>query len=366
MSEIVDIAYKFGAGRYFQGEGILEKYLGNELKKIGNKAYIVGGPTALSISLERIEKSLNQSDIPFIVKEYNGYCSYTSAEKVLSEIKSNNCDVIIGVGGGRIMDFSKLCGEQANIPVVTIPTSIATCAAYTTLSVLYDDNGKTVGNFYLRKEVAAVFIDAGIMVTQPVRLVAAGVMDALAKYIEIKNGHAEVKSDKFDIDLMTAAVLAEHTYKQILTLLPSALAGLQRGEYTDDFRKLIFLCVPTTGIISGISKGFGQSAIGHELYYQLRTNFTKQALSYLHGEVVAIGLLAQLYYNETPEMVEVFATYMRDMGMPTTLNEIGVEGTNDNIDLLYKNMCESPFVENNERKRTLFKEALELIIKPKG
>ena len=88
---------------------------------------------------------------------------------------------------------------------------------------------------------------------------------------------------------------------------------------------IIFLCIPVTGMIRGISKGFGQSAIAHEMYYQLRTNFTKEALNYLHGEVVAIGLLTQLYYNQTPEHVEKFKNIMIDMNMPVTLNEIGIQ-----------------------------------------
>ena len=362
MSEMVDVAYKFGAGRYFQGENILEQHLGEEVAKIGKKAYIIGGPTALSLAQERICRSLKEAGLSGLVKEYTGYCCYSAAEKVRLEAAATGCDLIIGVGGGRIMDFAKLCGAQANLPVVTIPTSMATCAAYTTLSVLYDESGKTVGNFYLRKEVSAVFIDGALMASQPVRLAAAGVMDALAKFIEIKNGHAEVKSDSFDIDLLTAAVLAEHTYDQILELLPAALEGLRKGLYTEALRKLIFLCIPVTGMISGISKGFGQSAIGHELYYQLRTNFTKEALSYLHGEVVAIGLLAQLHYNGTPEQVAPFAAQMREMGMPTTLRQIGVEPTEANRRLLYENMCASPFVGDSEEKRALFSEALERIL----
>lgn len=362
MSEIVDVAYKFGAGRYFQGGNVLEKHLGEEVAKIGKKAYIIGGPTALSLAQERISRSLETAGIPCLVKEYSGYCCYSEAEKVRVEAAATGCDVIIGVGGGRIMDFAKLCGAQADLPVVTVPTSMATCAAYTTLSVLYDETGKTVGNFYLRKEVAAVFIDAALMSSQPVRLAAAGVMDALAKFIEIKNGHAEVKSDSFDIDLLTAAVLAEHTYDQILELMPTALEGLRLGVYTEALRKLIFLCIPVTGIISGISKGFGQSAIGHELYYQLRTNFTKEALSYLHGEVVAIGLLAQLHYNGTPEQVDAFKKKMQDMGMPVSLSEIGIEASEANFALLYENMCASPFVGDSEEKRALFSEALERIL----
>lgn len=363
MSEIVDVAYKFGGGRYFQGENVLE-LVGEELKRFGTKAYIIGGPTALSLTRPRLLKSLEEAGFGYHIKEYSGFCCYSEATKVREEIAALGCDVIVGVGGGRIMDFCKLCGDYTKLPVVTVPTSMATCAAYTTLSVIYDESGKTVGNYYLRTEVSAIFIDAAIMATQPVRLVAAGVMDALAKYIEIKNGHKEVESDSFAIDLMTAAVLAKHTYDQILQNWEPACAAIEKGDYTDAVKNIVFLCIPVTGMISGISKGFGQSALGHELYYQLRTNFTREALSYLHGEVVAIGLLTQLHYNGTPELVPVFRRIMQDMHMPVTLDAIGVAATKENFARLYDRMILSPFVEDSPEKRALFREALQVILSP--
>lgn len=361
MSEIVDVAYKFGGGRYFQGKNVLE-LIGEELKRFGSKAYIVGGPTALSIAKNRITKSLEYAGLEYFIKEYSGFCCYSEAEKAKEEIKSNGCNVIIGVGGGRIMDFCKLCGDYAKLPVITVPTSMSTCAAYTTLSVIYDETGKTVGNYYLRTEVSAIFIDDDIMANQPIRLVAAGVMDALAKHIEIKNGHKEVDSENFEIDLMTAAVLAQHTYNKILDNWKQACDSIRKNTYSDAVKNLVFLCIPVTGMISGISKGFGQSAIGHELYYQLRTNFTKEALSYLHGEVVAIGLLTQLHYNETPELIDKFKRIMIDMDMPVSLNEIGIENSKQNFDLLYNNILATPFVEKSERKHKIFYDALKVIL----
>lgn len=363
MSEIVDIAYKFGGGRYFQGQQVLE-LVGNELTRFGKKAYILGGPTALALTKDRLLPGLEVAGVSYHIHEYTGFCCYNAAQDVKKEAAALGCDIILGIGGGRIMDLAKLCGDVAGLPVVTIPTSMATCAAYTTLSVLYDENGKTVGNYYLETEVSAIFVDEDIMAGQPVRLVAAGVMDALAKYIEIKNGHKEVESDKFAIDLMTAAVLARHTYDSILENWEPACQALQQKTPTEALKNLLFLCIPVTGMISGISKGFGQSALGHELYYQLRTNFTKEALSYLHGEVVAIGLLTQLHYNGTPELIDVFRGIMQDMGMPVTLDAIGIVPNKDNFDLLYANMIKSPFVTNTDEKEALFRDALRVIINP--
>lgn len=52
---------------------------------------------------------------------------------------------------------------------------------------------------------------------------------------------------------------------------------------------IAYLNVAVAGIVSGVSKGFGQTALGHETYELVRTHFTQEAKPYLHGEIVAIG-----------------------------------------------------------------------------
>ena len=281
MSEIIDSAYKFGCGRYRQEKEMISK-AGEEIKRFGKRALIIGGPTAISITKDKLCKSLHENNVEYEICIYKGHCSYTGAGKISEVYKANNCDMIVGVGGGRIMDFAQLVACNMECPVVNIPTSSATCAAYTTLSVLYDDTGKTIGNFYQRYETNAVLVDTEIMAKQPKRLLMSGYMDALAKYIEMKNGNTDVMTDTLNMDVFTASILAKHTYDNLIKLLPKALEALEKGEPTDELEKFVYLAIPVTGIISGISKGFGQSAIGHEFYYCMRTLFTQNTLAYLH------------------------------------------------------------------------------------
>jgi len=356
MSEIIDHAYKFGCGRYVCGFDVLEN-VGQEVSQVAKKVFVIGGPTALSLTQDRLQKGFQAAGVEYIFQEYTGFCAHAAASAHAEQAKAWGAEAIIGVGGGRAMDFSKLCGVYAKMPTYTVPTSLSTCAAFTTLSVIYDESGKTVGNYYLEEEVKGIFVDYDIMIRQPVRLVAAGIMDALAKYIEIKNGHREVEIDNFNIDLVTASVLAKHTYDVILANAEDACRSIEKHEFSKSVENIIFSCLPVTGMISGISKGFGQSALGHEFYYQLRTNFTKEALSFLHGEVVAMGLLVQLVYNTEDELVEGFSDMMKGWNMPMTLPEIGIASTKENFDLLFHAMAKSSFV----RDEALFEKSLQVI-----
>lgn len=148
----------------------------------------------------------------------------------------------------------------------------------------------------------------------------------------------------------------------LISLFLSSYKAVKEHKVTSELESTVFLSLPVTSIISGISKGFGQSAIGHELYYQIRTNFTKEGLSYLHGEIVAIGLIVQLYYNQNFDEIDGFIKLMKSLKMPVTLSEIGIPPTKENFELLYNNMLKTSFVTNDEEHEKRFYEALKIIV----
>ena len=65
MSEIVDNAYKFGCGRYVCGFGVLEQ-VGQEVKRVAKKVFLVGGKTAISLTKERLIAGFENGIFPGI------------------------------------------------------------------------------------------------------------------------------------------------------------------------------------------------------------------------------------------------------------------------------------------------------------
>ena len=206
-------SFRIGCGRYLQKPGLI-KTVGEEVLLFGKAPLIVGGKTALSITRKTIEESVAQHCDCYEVIEHRGSCNEERAKELADLTKEKGYDVIVGVGGGVLMDFAKLIAFFANLPVINIPTSSATCAAYTPLSVCYTPDGRTVGTRHFEHEVSAVLVDTAVLATQPTRLLLAGLFDALAKFLEIKQRFDE--NENYPLGLDWAFLMARRSFEQLV------------------------------------------------------------------------------------------------------------------------------------------------------
>lgn len=320
----LDNAYKFGAGRYLQEAGALN-LLGGEVARLGKKALVIAGPRAWAATEGKAEKSLKDAGVEFELSLYPDQNTYERAKEHALQALTTGCQVIVGVGGGRIMDQAKATAHFAgDLPIVEVPTSIATCAAFAPLSVMYTAEGASLGSLRYDHEVNAIVMDMDVICKEPQRYAASGIMDGMAKMIEIQNGRSEILLDDVSIGLFTAYTIAEMAYHVYEKEAHQACHDIAEGKLTKAVEDIAYLNVAVAGIVSGVSKGFGQTALGHETYELVRTHFTQEAKPYLHGEIVAIGDCLQLAFNGHPEQVAPFRDFMRSMNMPLTLEDLSL------------------------------------------
>ena len=103
---ILDSAIKFGAGRYRQEKGLLEE-CGKEIARFSKKAFLVAGPRAFDAVKEKLLPSLDAAGVDYVVDIYTGVCSFEAAKEYADRCLSAGCDEVVGIGGGKIMDFSQ-------------------------------------------------------------------------------------------------------------------------------------------------------------------------------------------------------------------------------------------------------------------
>lgn len=317
-------SFRIGSGRYIQQSGAISE-IGSEVSGIGRSALIIGGETALSLTKGKIEESLTASGLKYKILTHSGSCNENDAQRISSLATAENYDVIVGVGGGVIMDFSKLAARRANKPIVNIPTSSATCAAYTPLSVKYTEEGRTVGTEHFPCEVNAVIADTSILVSQPKRLYLAGVFDAMAKYTEIIHRYSpDSPLDRSALGLNYAYSLADSTRRVLLDETDGAISDMKEGIESRRFSETVFTTICVTGVISGIARGASQTALAHKFYEMTRLLYPQESRPYLHGEIVGVGLLLQNLYNGDSEANRQLTYLMNKHGMPSSVLGVGV------------------------------------------
>ena len=354
-------SFRIGCGRYLQGAGMISR-LGEEVNRLGSAPLIVSGETAWRIAGEAAENSVKEGCSRYETVIHTGTCNEDDAQIIADLVHEKGYDVIVGIGGGVLMDFTKLCGYFSKCPVICVPTSSATCAAYTPLSVRYTREGNTVGSRHYPYEIDGVIVDSAIIATQPVRLLLSGVFDALAKFVEIRHRFKGDLDAEYPIGLDYAYALAQQSYRFLMEKTAVAITDMQAGNMTKKLENLIFTTIAATGVVSGIARGSNQSALGHKFYETTRFFFPKESRPYLHGEIVGVGLLLQNHFNGEPEANDVLLEWMNTYGMPKTVAAVGIDKSKETFEKYYEKIVASSSIdETNAEECDRFRASMEYL-----
>ncbi|MEA5501036.1 iron-containing alcohol dehydrogenase family protein [Limnoraphis robusta] len=295
---------------------------GEAIAKLGKRPLLVGGDRSLSVTQTSLEPVLEQHNLKFASATYTPDCSETSLGKLREKANTHQADLIIGIGGGKALDTAKLLAHQCQLPIATIPTSGATCAAWTALSNVYSNEGAFLYDVPLAKCPDLLILDYSLIQTAPQRTLVAGIGDAIAKWYEasVSSGHSEQT-------LLIAAVQQARVLRDIL-LQKSVIALQEPGGET--WREVVDATVLLAGVIGGIGGAQCRTVAAHAVHNGL----THVAASHgtLHGEKVAFGILVQLRLEEMLQGNQLAAAarqqllkFYGDIGLPQTLNHLGLE-----------------------------------------
>lgn len=147
MSELS--ALKVGCGKFFYGKNVLSQLPG-EILRLGGKALIVGGEHALSSFNLIAGNMLSASNFELIT--HHSQCTREKAEYYSKKALNEGFTVLVGIGGGRCLDNVKCASVFSGLPVITVPTSIATCVATSMTCIMYNDKGQREPVVNLKKK----------------------------------------------------------------------------------------------------------------------------------------------------------------------------------------------------------------------
>lgn len=309
-------------GRYVQGMGV-RKRLGQEMERFGKTGLVVCDPYIFENYLEEFSGCFEKVKTHF--EKFGGECCDEEIERLVKVGREKKAEVVIGIGGGKTLDTAKAVAYESKVPVVIVPTLASTDAPCSALSVIYTLSGEFKRYLFLPRNPDLVLVDTEIIARAPVRLLVAGMGDALATWFEAEScqkKHAPNMTG--DVGSMTAYALARLCYDTLLAYGRLALAANERHVVTPALERV----VEANTLLSGLGFESGGLAAAHAIHNGLTV--LEQTHKYYHGEKVAIGVLASLFLTDKPAAVidEVY-NFCRDVGLPTTLDEIGLAEVSD-------------------------------------
>ena len=306
--------------RVLRGENCLTDS-GKEIAKLGFRPLVVGGNQTLKVIKSSLQSVLDQEKLVGHFASYSPDCAESSLVRLKDAVQNHQADFIIGVGGGKALDTAKLLAHQCNLPIVVIPTSGATCAAWTALSNIYSEAGAFQYDVSLANCPELLILDYGLVRTAPKRTLVAGIGDAIAKWYE-----ASVSSGESTATLLISAVQQARILRDIL-FQKSAIA-LENSQ-SDEWREVVDATVLLAGVIGGIGGADCRTVAAHAVHNGL-THLT-EAHDVLHGEKVAYGILVQLRLEEMIQGNKLASSsrnqllkFYGEIGLPKTLEDLGL------------------------------------------
>ena len=328
-------------GRYVQQPGVLAN-LGTELAHLGKSALIVAGGTAYDRLIPQHADAW-ATQLTFTVERFRGECLDDEIQRLAAS--ATDCDMIIGIGGGKVIDTAKAVGNAVGARVAIVPTIASTDAPTSAVSVIYTAAGQFDRCLFLTQNPDVVLVDSDVIAQAPDRFLVAGMGDALATWFEADACRQAYSHNQCGGNATLAALsLARLCFDTILQYGVAAQASCQQNIVTPALEHVI----EANTLLSGLGFESGGLAAAHSIHNGLTRLSGTHA--FYHGEKVAIGVLAGLFLTDRPpSLIDEVYDFCESVGLPTTLADIGIAAaTDDELLLVAEGACAEGETIHNE------------------
>jgi glycerol dehydrogenase len=228
--------------------------------------------------------------------------------------------VVAGVGGGRSIDTAKAVSHELHSELVIVPTVASNDAPCSAVSVQYGENHIIDRFLILRNNPDVVLVDSKIIAEAPARYFVAGMGDALATWFEAfmctKSGAGNLPGG---VSTAAALTLARLCYDTLMEYGVAAKLAVEQDAVTPAVERVIEANI----LLSGLGFESSGLAAAHGIHDGLHA--LAETVDAMHGEMVAFGTLTQLVMeNRSSEEIENVIGFCCDVGLPATLEQLGV------------------------------------------
>lgn len=311
----------------------------------GTRVLLIGGRTGLEKGVPALEAALSAADSDLVIADtviYGTECTYERIHELRDLYKEENIHMVFGMGGGKAVDTAKGVAFELGIPVFTFPTIASNCAPMAALSVVYRSDNSFDSFYYFDRPAVHCFMNTDIMLHAPKQYLRAGMGDTIAKYFEC---HFSARGDELDYHSALGREISNLCYERIHTYAKAALTEQQNGVPGMAFEQVVLTIVVNTGLVSHMVEDCYNCAVAHSICYGLNL-IPGLEERYLHGDLVAYGVLVQLMLDDRPYDASDVRELLQLLEIPVTLAQMGVDPTDDIMERVLKETVSGPDMEH--------------------
>jgi glycerol-1-phosphate dehydrogenase [NAD(P)+] len=231
------------------------------------------------------------------------------AGELAGEVVKGDISLMVGVGGGRVIDTAKLAAARTGIEFVSVPTAISHDGISSPVaSLLHPESGR---RSYAATMPAGIIVDTGTANSAPERMIRAGVGDlasnltaALDWLLADRTGN-----DRYDA---FSAMIAESAARPALEI--DDISSPESKEWIAKGLLLSGLAMAAAGTSRPCSGA--EHLISHSLDAMLGERAA------LHGEQVALGCLVSATAHGS-DLIEPLRSLFERIGLPTNPGDVG-------------------------------------------
>lgn len=388
VSKVNNFIFENSSKVYF-GEGCVKEYLSDIISHYGDTVMLCygGGSIKKNGIYDEIVTILNGQNKTVV--EFGGIPSNPTYGKTLEGIKlakESNADLILAVGGGSVMDCCKAISLGAEydgdiwsdfwarpgiidfepLPLGIVVTASGTGSECNGGAVITNDRLKIkTGRDYPQLNAKFVMLDPTYTYSVPKFQMVSGAFDTLSHIMEIYFSEPDESNVSDDISEalmrnvitnLRAAVKNPEDYTARSNLMWDATMAENRiiklGKRTD------FECHQIEhqlGAYTNCNHGAGLAVI-HPVYYRHICNYGEKKFARFATDVWGISRDGKTDGELAKAGVEALADFIKEIGMPATLKELGVD---ESVDL--KEIAESCNIMPGSYKKMTHEEILKIL-----
>ncbi|MDE7176796.1 MAG: iron-containing alcohol dehydrogenase family protein [Lachnospiraceae bacterium] len=249
--------------------------------------------------LEEMQRDLPASEL-YLIEEN----SFDEAMELAKQMCMRDVEVVIGVGGGKVLDVAKYAGFVAKIPYICVPTTLSNDSLASPVAVLgtEGDARKT-----LKCAIpAGIVVDVNVIMGAPVSHLQSGIGDTISKFTALYDWKLDAAYRKDRVD--------DFSYLLSDMAFSSLCYNEEKSLKSKEFIKILTQALVLGGLAMEIAGNSRPSSGSEHLFcHSLEENYKEIQIS--HGMAVALGSLVscRLQGRDDSLLRSVLEAYGMDM-----------------------------------------------------